>query len=147
MSNTITNYIENKSKLDYLTNKHSNINFELALGSKGIHLPGATHLIRAPFQLLDGMKAAHQAYKIGDEEALFENHLKVLQTPLSFANAALHITRYTLYLGILFKVIEKVNFEHLLNRTTPFSKAITAIGLGVCAIERISQYLLPFQSL
>ncbi len=117
------------------SNKISTVASKIYLGPSSTKMPGLTNIFYAPYELYLGIKASYEAYKIGDKEGIFENGLRIIQAPLCFSNALLQLSWYAIYGGIFLNIINAANFSAILQKVSPLSISIAAVGFAICAIE------------
>ncbi len=142
-SNCQTNNLSssNPNSISTATSEHSNkissFASKIYLGPASTKMPGLTNIFYAPYELYLGIKASYEAYKIGDREGIFENGLRIIQAPLCFSNALLQLSWYAIYGGIFLNIINSANFGAIIQKVSPLSRSIAAVGFAICAIEGV----------
>lgn len=116
--------------------KNSN-DSKLYLGPGYTITPGVTNLFFAPYEFFKGAQAMLTAEKNRDGEGIFENGLRVVAAPLSFANALISLLWYIAKAGLYFQAISKT-FTH---SVLPLSFYISGLGFVMCAIEGVLESL------
>ena len=110
---------------------------KLYLGPGYTITPGVTNLFFAPYEFFKGVKAMLTAEKVGDNEGILENGIRVVAAPLSFLNSTASLIWYIGKIGLYFKLISET-FTHAL---VPFSYYISGLGFIMCAIEGVLESL------
>jgi hypothetical protein len=106
---------------------------KLYLGLERLNLPGITNLFRAPFGFLENIKAIFKAEKVNDEEAVFENYLRLESNYLNFFRSLSQSVWYIFNAGIYFKIIS----DSFRNALIPLSISVSVFGFIICFIEGI----------
>lgn len=74
---------------------------DLYLGPGYNNLPGISNIVFAPYTYFESIKATYAAYKIGDKEGIFQNSLRIINTPLAFIHSLLQANWYVIEGGTL----------------------------------------------